>query len=223
MQGREAKIVIVSLVRNTGTHETDSANIGFLKVCGYVHSVVLFYSLFLPQSVNRINVALSRAKHGLYILGNACNLRKNKTWATVIDEMESHGQIGPGIPILCSRHPEQTQLVSKPGELGRFAPGGGCLLPCGIQLPCGHICPSVVSFDARISLGRLLMTLRSVTILVTTTAAPNATCHARRRHARVTIRARRDASRIAETASFLFTASFSLVVIRKLRYLGTYD
>ncbi|EKM48784.1 uncharacterized protein PHACADRAFT_202401 [Phanerochaete carnosa HHB-10118-sp] len=77
-QGREAKIVIVSLVRNTGTFETESAPIGFLK------------------SSNRINVALSRAKHGLYVLGNASNLRKNKTWSTVLDEMETHGQIGPG-------------------------------------------------------------------------------------------------------------------------------
>ncbi|KAF8997694.1 hypothetical protein BDQ17DRAFT_1428824 [Cyathus striatus] len=80
-QGQEAKIVIVSLVRNTGNYETASASIGFLK------------------SSNRINVALSRAKHGMYILGNASNLRKNKTWSTILDEMELGGQIGTGIPI----------------------------------------------------------------------------------------------------------------------------
>ncbi|KAI0338622.1 hypothetical protein BDW22DRAFT_1362689 [Trametopsis cervina] len=124
-QGQEAKIVIVSLVRNTGTYETKSASIGFLK------------------SSNRINVALSRAKHGLYILGNASNLRKNEIWSTVVDELESRDQLGPALPIICVRHPDQAQMVSQPGELSRFAPGGGCLLPCATQMPCGHICPSV--------------------------------------------------------------------------------
>ncbi|CDO69109.1 hypothetical protein BN946_scf185042.g11 [Trametes cinnabarina] len=61
-QGQEAKIVIVSLVRNSGQCDTGSASIGFLK------------------SSNRINVALSRAKHGLYVMGNAANLRANATW-----------------------------------------------------------------------------------------------------------------------------------------------
>ncbi|GAV98679.1 protein [Lentinula edodes] len=50
-QGEEAKIVIVSLVRNSGSFEGVGAPIGFLK------------------SVNRINVALSRAQHGLMRLG----------------------------------------------------------------------------------------------------------------------------------------------------------
>ncbi|CCM04279.1 uncharacterized protein FIBRA_06450 [Fibroporia radiculosa] len=80
-QGQEAKIVIVSLVRNSGTFETGTASIGFLK------------------SSNRINVALSRAKHGLYILGNAANLRRNSTWSTILDEMEAREQIGHGLPI----------------------------------------------------------------------------------------------------------------------------
>ncbi|OSX56354.1 hypothetical protein POSPLADRAFT_1037619 [Postia placenta MAD-698-R-SB12] len=123
-QGQEAKIVIVSLVRNSGTYETGSASIGFLK------------------SSNRINVALSRAKHGLFILGNAANLRKNDTWSTIIDEMEVREEVGQGFPIVCPRHPEQTQLITKPGELPRLAPGGGCLLPCGYRLSCGHNCPS---------------------------------------------------------------------------------
>ncbi|KIJ51765.1 hypothetical protein M422DRAFT_203039 [Sphaerobolus stellatus SS14] len=124
-QGQEAKVVIVSLVRNTGNFETQSASIGFLK------------------SSNRINVALSRAKHGLYILGNASNLRKNPTWLKIIQELEEHQQIGIGFPIRCARHPEQVQMISQPGELNRYAPEGGCLLPCGTQLPCGHICPSL--------------------------------------------------------------------------------
>ncbi|KIP03942.1 hypothetical protein PHLGIDRAFT_76808 [Phlebiopsis gigantea 11061_1 CR5-6] len=162
-QGREAKIVIVSLVRNTGTHETDSAPIGFLK------------------SSNRINVSLSRAKHGLFILGNASNLRKNKTWSTVLDEMEARGQIGPTLPIICPRHPNEVQEISKPGELSRFAPGGGCLLPCGTQLPCGHICPSVV--------------------------IPSAICHAPRLRVLAITRVKSAVSRIVATASSQCTTS----------------
>ncbi|KAI0667327.1 hypothetical protein C8Q78DRAFT_404096 [Trametes maxima] len=123
-QGQEAKIVIVSLVRNSGQCDTGSASIGFLK------------------SSNRINVALSRAKHGLYILGNAANLRKNFTWSQILDEMESRDQVGAGFPIACPRHPEQARVISKPGELPTLAPAGGCLLPCEYRLNCGHICPS---------------------------------------------------------------------------------
>ncbi|KAH9066137.1 hypothetical protein EDB87DRAFT_1732090 [Lactarius vividus] len=79
-QGQEAKIVIISLVRNSGAFEEGNASIGFLK------------------SSNRINVALSRAKHGLYILGNASNLRKNETWRTVLDEMENENQLYQRLP-----------------------------------------------------------------------------------------------------------------------------
>ena len=76
------------------------------------------------QSENRINVALSRAKHGLYVLGNASNLRKNNTWTTILDEMEKEGQIGFGFPIVCARHPEQVKTISEPGQLPKVAPLG---------------------------------------------------------------------------------------------------
>ncbi|RDX40863.1 hypothetical protein OH76DRAFT_1412593 [Lentinus brumalis] len=123
-QGQEAKIVIVSLVRNSGQVDTGSSSIGFLK------------------SANRINVALSRAKHGLYVFGNAANLRQNATWSTILDEMENRDQIGTAFPIICPRHPEQVNLISKPGQLPIVAPVGGCTLPCDARLVCGHICPS---------------------------------------------------------------------------------
>ncbi|KAI9453341.1 hypothetical protein F5148DRAFT_1289159 [Russula earlei] len=73
----------VNSYRNSGAFEEGEGSIGFLK------------------SPNRINVALSRAKHGLYILGNASNLRKDETWRTVLDEMENEDQIGYNtIPVL---------------------------------------------------------------------------------------------------------------------------
>ncbi|KAH9170426.1 hypothetical protein EDB89DRAFT_1304023 [Lactarius sanguifluus] len=128
-QGQEAKIVIISLVRNSGTFEEGRASIGFLK------------------SPNRINVALSRAKHGLYILGNASNLRKNETWRTVLDEMEKEDQLGYAFPIICSRHPKTRQLISQPGQIPTHAPEGGCLRSCGGSLSCGHVCPSMCHPD----------------------------------------------------------------------------
>lgn len=96
------------------------------------------------QSPNRINVALSRAKHGLYILGNAANLRQNPTWMTILDELEARDQVGPAFPIVCPRHPEQARLISQPGQIPVHAPNGGCVLPCDARLLCGHICPSAV-------------------------------------------------------------------------------
>ncbi|THH13828.1 hypothetical protein EW146_g6431 [Bondarzewia mesenterica] len=124
-QGEEAKIVIVSLVRNSGSFEGNSSSIGFLK------------------SSNRINVALSRAKHGLFILGNASNLRQNETWGKILVEMEQREQIGHGFPIVCPRHPDQKQVITSPQQLSMVAPQGGCLHPCDFRLSCGHTCQSV--------------------------------------------------------------------------------
>ncbi|KAK0470915.1 hypothetical protein IW261DRAFT_1586260 [Armillaria novae-zelandiae] len=127
-QGEEAKIVIVSLVRNSGTFDSENS-IGFLK------------------SPNRINVALSRAQHGLYILGNASNLCQNPTWKTIIDEMEQQDQIGFGFPAVCPRHPEQRHVIMEPGQLSDVAPKGGCCLPCDYRMDCSHNCPSMCHLD----------------------------------------------------------------------------
>ncbi|KAF9023025.1 P-loop containing nucleoside triphosphate hydrolase protein [Hymenopellis radicata] len=127
-QGEEAKIVIISLVRNSGDFSND-ASIGFLK------------------SSNRINVALSRAQHGMYLLGNASNLRRNATWAAVLEDMEQEGLVGSELPIVCPRHPEQVRMISRPGQIPFEAPEGGCLARCEFQLSCGHTCPSVCHPD----------------------------------------------------------------------------
>jgi len=80
----------------------------------------------------------------MYILGNASNLTKNETWRTVLDEMENEDQIGYAFPIVCPRHPTAKEFVSKPGELPRFAPEGGCRRACEFVLSCGHVCSSLV-------------------------------------------------------------------------------
>ncbi|KDQ57638.1 hypothetical protein JAAARDRAFT_270513 [Jaapia argillacea MUCL 33604] len=133
-QGEEAKIVILSLVRNSGGQTNDDedqssapllrTNIGFLK------------------SDNRTNVALSRAREGLFILGNGTNMAsRSKMWRAVMEELEKNNAVGHGFPIVCHRHPDVVEYVGNPGELPRIAPDGGCLKPCDSKLKCGHLCP----------------------------------------------------------------------------------
>ncbi|KAF8936307.1 hypothetical protein BGZ58_004342 [Dissophora ornata] len=127
-QGEEAKIVIISLVRSDVKSDgslSASSTIGFLK------------------SPNRTNVLLSRAQHGMYIIGNAGLMGKEKhgIWPTVIEELRDFGRIGDGIPIMCKNHPEMQNIVDSPDKLNVVSPNGGCMNACGHNMPCGHVCP----------------------------------------------------------------------------------
>ncbi|KAI6119903.1 hypothetical protein EDD16DRAFT_1579433 [Pisolithus croceorrhizus] len=132
-QGEEGKIIILSLVRNSGSLEdenelgwnyTTRPNIGFLK------------------SDNRTNVALSRAREGLYIFGNADNLSsQSEMWRSIVEELQANDSLGTALPVACFRHPTKLHHVSQPGQLPQIAPDGGCLEPCNTHLKCGHLCP----------------------------------------------------------------------------------
>ncbi|KAG9293587.1 hypothetical protein G9A89_005590 [Geosiphon pyriformis] len=135
-QGEEAKIVIISLVRNSAQGD-ERGSIGFLK------------------SDNRTNVLLSRAKHGMYLLGDAKLFqKKSQMWDKVIDILRQRGQIGPAFPILCERHPQYVNEISNPQHFAEVSPDGGCMEPCQEILPkCGHICPYKCHFDDREHVG----------------------------------------------------------------------
>ncbi|KAN0098042.1 AAA domain containing protein [Tylopilus felleus] len=133
-QGEEGKIVILSLVRNSGGGDDELeiptisqhtlVNVGFLK------------------AENRTNVALSRTREGLYIFGNAENLSaKSRMWRSIIEELDAHDSVGPALPVACHRHPDKIEYVSSPGQLSWIAPDGGCLEQCDQKLKCGHPCP----------------------------------------------------------------------------------
>ncbi|KAF9093273.1 hypothetical protein BGX23_003500 [Mortierella sp. AD031] len=126
-QGEEARIVIISLVRSdVKTKDTSSSgSIGFLK------------------SPNRTNVLLSRAQHGMYLLGRASlmNQAKHGIWPNVMNELERHDRIGEGFPIICKNHPGTFRYVDSPEKLKVMAPNGGCTIACGRNMPCGHVCP----------------------------------------------------------------------------------
>ncbi|KAL9631181.1 MAG: hypothetical protein Q9164_006026 [Protoblastenia rupestris] len=82
-QGEEANIVIVSLVRSN-----KESRCGFLR------------------TTNRINVLLSRAKHGMYIIGNSITSSHVPMWTQVIDMLKQAGNIGPSLPLCCPQHPD---------------------------------------------------------------------------------------------------------------------
>ncbi|KAI9656429.1 MAG: hypothetical protein M1829_000420 [Trizodia sp. TS-e1964] len=77
-QGEESKVIIISLTRSNGLRK-----VGFLK------------------TTNRINVLLSRAQHGMYIIGNADTYSNVPMWQKVINMLRATDSIGPSLE-LCS-------------------------------------------------------------------------------------------------------------------------
>ncbi|KAG8720713.1 hypothetical protein FRC09_009099 [Ceratobasidium sp. 395] len=114
-QGEEGEVVILSLVRNSGT--PFDAHISSLQHTGGRSSIGFL------RSPNRANVGLSRAKHGMYIFGNAPELAKGSDmWATVLQELHQSESIGKGLPITCQRHPDYVRWVEQPGMLPIVSP-----------------------------------------------------------------------------------------------------
>ncbi|KAK8064422.1 nf-x1 finger and helicase domain containing protein [Apiospora phragmitis] len=116
-QGEEAKVVVISLVRSNEQ-----------KKCGFL------------STSNRINVLLSRAKHGMYIIGNSETYGNVGMWARVIDILGTNGNIGNQLELECPRHPGSSLLVSEADHFLQHSPEGGCNRACDRCLPCGHAC-----------------------------------------------------------------------------------
>ncbi|KAF2671812.1 hypothetical protein BT63DRAFT_180528 [Microthyrium microscopicum] len=116
-QGEEAQVVVISLVRSNR-----EGKVGFLRTS------------------NRINVLLSRAKHGMYIIGNATTARTVPFWDQTLRTLEAEGLVGTSLELACPRHPNTPIQVSNPEDFAMFSPEGGCKLPCHQRLECGHVC-----------------------------------------------------------------------------------
>jgi superfamily I DNA and/or RNA helicase len=115
-QGEEAKIVIVSLVRSNKDRK-----VGFLK------------------TTNRINVLLSRAQHGMYLVGNTDTYSNVPMWQKVIDMLRAKSFIGLLLELCCPRHMETIINVQQPDDFSKLSPEGGCREACTDRLPdCGH-------------------------------------------------------------------------------------
>ncbi|KAH6674807.1 P-loop containing nucleoside triphosphate hydrolase protein [Halenospora varia] len=126
-QGEENDVILLSLVRSN-----QYLGIGFL------------------DNKNRLVVALSRARRGLYLFGNALTLCSAETsddilgrdplWDPLIRHLkhEKRFDLDGGLPITCTRH-NRTVSVYEPDNWVALA--GGCSLKCGGSLDCGHSCP----------------------------------------------------------------------------------
>ncbi|KAI5739850.1 hypothetical protein M8J77_024139 [Diaphorina citri] len=81
-QGEENKIILLSLVRSN-VHN----NVGFLK------------------TVNRVCVALSRAKQGLYIMGNMkCLSADSQLWQEIKNKLVTRRSINESFRLQCNKH-----------------------------------------------------------------------------------------------------------------------
>ncbi|KAK3789138.1 hypothetical protein RRG08_012128 [Elysia crispata] len=116
-QGEENDIIILSLVRSN-----EGKVIGFLKVD------------------NRVCVALSRAKKGLFIIGNFELLSSQSVlWHKILSTARSEGTVGDGLPVVCPNHPDQVKTMFCASDFDS-RPLGGCGVPCNYMLKCGHLC-----------------------------------------------------------------------------------
>lgn len=111
--GQESTIVLLSLVRS------QSAS-GFLS------------------STNRVTVALSRAKCGLYIVGNMRTLMNgSRLWSSINEALQKQNAIGRSLELKCQNHQTITAVTRAEDIKSSY---GGCNLPCKAKLECGHLC-----------------------------------------------------------------------------------
>ncbi|XP_026856434.2 NFX1-type zinc finger-containing protein 1 [Electrophorus electricus] len=115
-QGEENDIVILSLVRSNA-----QGKVGFLKI------------------PNRVCVALSRAKKGLYCLGNTEMFSQVKLWSNILHTLREKDQVGRALTLSCQNHPETCTQVACANDFLKV-PEGGCNKPCEYRLDCGHVC-----------------------------------------------------------------------------------
>jgi hypothetical protein len=124
-QGEEAKIILVSLVRSNNNQK-----VGFLK------------------TINRINVLLSRAQHGMYLIGNTSTYSNVPMWARVLALLQATDSVGKTLELCCPRHKDTNITVSQPDDFARLSPEGGCQLACDRRLiDCGHRCQAKCHSD----------------------------------------------------------------------------
>jgi len=116
-QGEESDIVLLSLVRSN-----EQGKIGFL------------------QTHNRVCVALSRARKGLYVIGNMDQMADaSSLWNGIIKELRASDRLVEALPLACQNHPDNV-VQARTGDDFRHVPEGGCVLDCGYRLACGHVC-----------------------------------------------------------------------------------
>uniref|UniRef100_T1J9V5 NF-X1-type domain-containing protein n=1 Tax=Strigamia maritima TaxID=126957 RepID=T1J9V5_STRMM len=122
-QGEENDIILLSFVRSN-----EDGTIGFLRID------------------NRVNVALSRAKRGLYCVGNfEFFAGKSGLWKSIVNYLKNNDLIGDSMPIKCENHGTLSKIRTNQ-DFRTFSPEGGCLKLCDNGFDCGHSCNRVCHF-----------------------------------------------------------------------------
>ena len=115
-QGSENDVVIVSLVRSN-----TEGDVGFMR-----------------ERARRV-VAQSRARLGMYFVGDRNTFQTVKHWATLMNSLHVSGNIGKCIPLCCPKHCETH--VKEASHALRIITDGVCPKPCSELMSCGrHRC-----------------------------------------------------------------------------------
>ena len=116
-QGEENDIILLSFVRSS-----QNGKIGFLNIA------------------NRVCVSLSRAKQGLYCMGNfTLYADKCALWKGIYGDLKANCRVGDTLMLQCYNHPHNKTEVARAADF-RKVPDGGCGIPCDTLLDCGHVC-----------------------------------------------------------------------------------
>lgn len=114
-QGDEADFIVLSLVRCNS-----SGKLGFV------------------ETVNRVTVALSRARRGLIIVASAKHLLQSSVCARVLAHLDARSLVSEDFPLFCPRHGHVTYArAGSDVPLGSAYP---CKRPCGGRLECNDPC-----------------------------------------------------------------------------------
>ena len=109
-QGDENDFVIVSLVRSN-----EKSKIGFL------------------EDIGRRCVAQSRARCGVYFIGNSSMFKEHSTWRKLMNQLNFQKRIGESLHLICKYH-NTIKYSAKDSEDINFA--GFCNSPCSFKMRC---------------------------------------------------------------------------------------
>ncbi|KAI9023104.1 hypothetical protein CLU79DRAFT_750289 [Phycomyces nitens] len=108
-------------------------------------SWISIISLTMPDGKrlvdNNVPLALSRARYGLYIVGDAMETIGTK-WEPVAEYMKSKGNCSPNLQLRCQKHKDRTTVISYWPVFSQVR-NGGCGIPCETLMECGHVCKNV--------------------------------------------------------------------------------
>lgn len=123
-QGEENEIILLSLVRS----RTEEALEGKKNPIGFL------------ATENRVCVALSRAKQGLFVTGNFSLFAKySEMWKRMVDCLSRTNCVKSSLTLRCQNH-SNSVIEAKTADDFKAAPDGGCKLTCDKRLKCGHVC-----------------------------------------------------------------------------------